>query len=229
MDQLSSIYMVIEGYKNGANLQDTIQQDIRTWIGFTQSQEELKEQAGITDTWVVLSKQTVEVDNITTERNWLYGTQSNQYALVLQFIVRGQGGQLTFTPGMFMQAELVFYSSVTPSRAIVKKQIATNSNNSFTAFNNWRQVNETETLLSMQMPIRNDRPFIIQKLKPVQYNNQWWLQDAEQQMMQLKNEQKTIWKLLSMSGGDAMDMVVIGKEDKYEPIGVWDKGEYKIL
>ena len=46
MDQLSSIYMVIEGYKNGANLQDTIQQDIRTWIGFTQSQEELKEQAG---------------------------------------------------------------------------------------------------------------------------------------------------------------------------------------
>ena len=229
MDQLSAIYLVIEGHKNSANLEDNVQQDIKTWIGFTQSQEELKEQTGITDTWLVLSKQTVEVDNITTERNWLYGTQSNHYALVLQFIVRGQGGQLTFTPGMFIQAELIFYPSVAPLRAIVKRQIATNSNNSFTAFNNWQHVSETETMLSTQMPVRSDRPFIIQQLKPVQYNNQWWLQDAEQQMMQLKNEQKTIWKLLSISGGDAMDMVVIGKEDKYEPIGVWYKNEYKIL
>lgn len=229
MDQLAAIYLVIEGYKNSANMDEAVQEDIKTLIGFTQSQEELKEQTGITDTWLVLSKQTAEVDNISTERNWLYGTQSNRYALVLQFIVRGQGGQLTFTPGMFIEAELVFYPSVVPLRAIVKRQIATNSNNNFTAFNNWQQVCETETLLSAQMPVRTDRPFIIQQLKPVQYNNQWWLQDAGQQMMQLKNEQKTIWKLLAMSGGDAMDMVVIGKEDRYEPVGVWYKGEYKIL
>ena len=45
----------------------------------------------------------------------------------------------------------------------------------------------------------------------------------------IKNEHKTIWKLLSISGGDAMDMVVIGKEDKYEPIGVWYNAGYKIL
>jgi hypothetical protein len=178
---------------------------------------------------LVLCKQTFEVDTITTERNWLYGTQSNQYALVLQFIVRGQGGQLTFTPGMFIQAELIFYPSVTPLRAIVKRQIATNAVNKFSSFTNWQQVAETETTLSSKMPVRSERPFIIQQLKPVQYNNQWWLQDAEQKMMQLKNEHKTIWKLLSLSGGEALNMVVIGKEDKYEPVGVWYNNEYKIL
>jgi SWIM zinc finger len=229
MNQTVSIYLVTEGFKNSSNISEALQQDIRTWIGFTQSQEELKEQTGITDTWLVLGKQTIEVDTITTERNWLYGTQSGQYALVLQFIVRGQGSQLTFTPGMFIQAELVFYPGLSQLRAIVKKQISTNAVNNFSAFSNWQQVAETESLLSSQMPVRSDRPFIIQRLKPVPYNNQWWLQDADQKMMAIKNEHKMIWKLLAMSGGNALDMVVIGKEDKYEPVGVWYKQEYKIL
>ena len=229
LDQLAAIYLITVGYSNSDSLDVILQQDIKTWIGFTQNQEELKAQTGITDTWLILSKQTFEVDNITTERNWLFGTTSNKYALVLQFIVRGQGGVHTFTPGMFTQAELVFYPSVAPLRAIVKRQIATNAVNSFATFHNWQEVSETETLLSSIMPVRSDRPFIIQQLKPVQYNNQWWLQDAEQKMMQLKNEYKTIWKILSLSGGDAMNMVVIGKEDKYEPVGVWYKNEYKIL
>jgi len=229
MDQLTAIYLITAGYSNSETTDVTLQQDIKTWIGFTQNQEELKVQTGTTDTWLVLSKQTTEVDNITTERNWLFGTSSSQYALVLQFIIRGQGGVHTFTPGMFIQAELVFYPSVAPLRAIVKRQIPGNVVNGFKCFNNWQQIIETETMLSSSMPVRSERPFIIQQLKPVQYNNQWWLQDEEQKMMQLKNEHKTIWKILSLSGGNALDMVVIGKEDKYEPVGVWYKNEYKIL
>jgi SWIM zinc finger len=229
MDQLAAIYLATTGYSNSESIDANLQQDIKTWIGFTQNLEELKAQTGITDTWLVLSKQIFEVDNISTERNWLYGTTSSQYALVLQFIVRGQGALLTFTPGMFIQAELVFYPSTAPLRAIVKRQIASDAVNSFAGFSNWQQVSEIETLLSSSMPVRSERPFIVQQLKPVRYNNQWWLQDADQKMMQLKNEHKSIWKILSLSGGDAMNMVVIGKEDQYEPVGVWYKNEYKIL
>lgn len=229
MNQLLSIFLITEGFKNSKNINDTLLQDIRTWIGFTQSQEELKEQTGTTDTWLVLAKQTFEVDSVTTERNWLYGTQSNQYALVLQFIVRGQGGQFTFTPGLFIQAELVFFPGVAPLRAIVKKQIASNAVNHFSAFSNWQQVADMETILSQKIPVRSERPFIVEQLKPVQYNNRWYLQDAAQKMMLLKNEHKNIWKLLALSGGEALDMVVIGKEDQYEPVGVWHKAAYKIL
>ena len=84
-------------------------------------------------------------------------------------------------------------------------------------------------MLSTQLPVRSERPFIIQQLTPVRHNEQWWLQDSEQQMMQIKNEHNTIWKLLSMSGGEAMDMVVIGRENHYEPVGAWHNNEYKIL
>lgn len=229
LDQLLSIYIVTEGYKNSGNLDAVLQQDVRTIVGFAQSQDELKEQTGVTDTWLVLAKYSTEVEHLTTERNWLYGTTTNQYALVLQFIMRGHAAQLTFSPGIFVQAELVFYPSVSPVRALVKRQITTNSKSNFTAFSNWQQVAESETALTSRFPVRADRPYIIEKLKPVQYNNQWWLQDSAQNLMQLKNECNYIWKLLSLSGGAALDMAVIGREHRYEPVGVWYNDMYTAL
>jgi hypothetical protein len=229
MDQLLRLYLIIAGFKNSEALPALLQQDLRTWIGFTQNQDELKEQSGITDTWLVLGKQTTEDDNITVERNWLYGISSNRYALVLQFIIRGQGGQLTLTPGLFVQAELVFYPSAVPLRAIVKRQMNAEKLQQYKGFINWQQVTEVETAWSSELPFRSERPFIIEQVRPVLYNQQWWLQDSNNALMNIKSGFKNIWKLLSLSGGEALNMAVVGKEKVYEPIGVWHHNEYKIL
>lgn len=229
MDQLLRLYLVTTGFKNNDTLPPLLQQDIRTWIGFTQNQDELKEQLGITDTWLVLGKQVTEDDNLTVERNWMYGINSNQYALVLQFIVRGQGAQLAFTPGLFVQAELVFYPSVLPLRAIVKTQINTEKVQQYKGFANWQQLVEAETSYSSTLPFRSERPFIIEQVRPVFYEQQWWLQDNSNAMMSIKSGFKSIWKLLSLSGGEALNMAVVGKEKAYEPVGVWYQNDYKIL
>ena len=229
MDQLLRIYMIAEGFKNSSSLDESLQQDLKTWIGFTQNQDELKEQAGTMDTWLVLGKQSSEVDAVTTEKFWLYGTKTNTYALLMQFIVRGQGVQYSFTPGMFVQAELVFFPSVSPLRALIKRQFATDAVTQFDSFTGWQKVAEAESELNSRLPFRSERPFIVKKLKPVLYDLQWWLQDEENKIMQVRNEYKNIWKLLSLSGGKPMDMAVIGREDKFEPLGVWQDNEYKIV
>jgi hypothetical protein len=228
MDQLVRIYMITEGFNHSESLPPLLQQDLRTWIGFTQNQEELKEQTGVLDTWLVLGKQSNEVDNITTEKFWLYGTGTNTYALLLQFIVRGQGVQFSFTPGMFVRAELVFFPSVLPLRALIKRQIASDAVNTFQKFDSWKQVIETENNFNSQLPFRSERPYIISGLKLLQYKGNWWLRDHEQSIMPVKSGYNT-WKLLSLSGGHAMDMVVIGKENQYEPIGTWDNENYIIV
>lgn len=229
MNQLVRLYMVAESFQHIPNLPALLQQDIRTWIGFTQNQEALKEQTGVLDTWLVMAKQSTEDDTITTERYWLYGTNSNSYALVLQFIVRGQGGQLSLMPGMFVQAELVFYPSVLPMRAIIKRQINTAAVTQFTGFNNWQQVLQEETQYNSILPFRSERPYIIQQVTPVFYNGNWWLQDAQKNNMSVRNQQRSIWKILSISGGNAIDVAVIGREDSYEPIGLWHQQVYHLL
>lgn len=230
LDQLTRIYLVLSGFTNSELLSEPLQQDIRNAIGFTQNQEALKEQTGVTDTWLVMGKQTTEEDNLTVERNWLYGINSNAYALVLQFFVRGQSiTSLPLTPGLFVEAELVYYPSVIPLRAIIKKQINATAIAAFKGFEDWGQVVEAETQYSSQVPFRNERPYIIEQLRPVQHNQQWWLQDTAHAMMPVSSGFRNIWKLLSLSGGAALNMAVVGKEKTFTPIGVWHNDAYKLL
>jgi hypothetical protein len=95
----------------------------------------------------------------------------------------------------------------------------------FSAYNNWNEVVQQETRSTAVLPTRSEQPYIIEHLVPVQHNNHWWLMDTEQNMMQVK-EHVTIWKYLSLSGGEGLRTVVLGKEKTYEPIGAWFNNEY---
>jgi hypothetical protein len=227
--QLLSIYLIAKGYQNKEGLSPHLLQDIRGWIGFTQSTEELKEQQGISDTWLVLGKQVSEEDNVTVERNWLYGINSNRYALVLQFIARGQGAQLLLSAGMYLQAEIVFYPSVVPIRALIKKQSAGTVSLPKTWLDNWKSIAEKEGASCAQMPVRSEHPYLIQQVTPVFYNDSWWLKDTNNALVSIKPNFKSIWNLLAISGGEAVDIAVVGKENHFEPIGVWHLQNYKAL
>ncbi|MCW3108949.1 MAG: zinc finger domain protein [Segetibacter sp.] len=229
IDQLLNIYLLINGYKNKGNLSPTLHQDVRTWIGFTQNQDELKEDQGITDTWLVLAKQSSEDDNLTVEKYWLHGVETGQYALILHFLFRGQGSEISLTPGMYVQAELVFFPSVSPIRAIIKRQISTSAASPKKTFAHWKQIAENETRINVEIPFNYPRPYIIKQVTPVSYQNQWWLVDENNDLMQINQGFKNIWKLLAISGGNPVDAAIIGKENLYEPIGVWDNETYKSL
>ena len=94
---------------------------------------------------------------------------------------------------------------------------------------NWNEVMEAETTVRSHLPFHNERPYIIEQLRPVQYEQQWWLQDSNNMLMRIKDGFKSTWKLLSLSGGEPLNIAVIGKEKAYEPIGLWYGNEYKIL
>ena len=229
LERLLKMYLVISGFKNIEVLDDNLKNDLRTLIGFTQNQEELKMQPGIRDHWFVLSKQTTQEDQLTTEKNWLYGVHTKQYALVLQFSFRGQIIETNFSPGTLADAELVFYTSSLPIRALVKQQYQTSLATFVPGYTNWNDVAVKETEINSVNPFVDQHPFLMDQLTLVHYNNEWWLQDDAFQIMRLQKQYNSLWTLLSISGGKALPMVVIGKEKEYTPVGVWSNNEYKIL
>lgn len=228
-DLLVRMYLLIAGFNNREQVPAALQEDIRNWIGFTQSQEELKQQTGITDTWLVLGKQTTEEDNLTVERNWLYGATTGRYALVLQFSIMGQGFTFNLLPGLFLQAQLVFYPSVQPLRAIIKQQTTSTKQPAVNGLSNWLQVAEAETVSHSILPLSTERPYIMQQLTPVSYEGRWWLADAAQQLMPMKPAFNGLYQLLAVSGGQPLNMVVLGKENEFEPLGLWSEGQYVAL
>lgn len=229
IDQLARIYLLITAYKNIALLNEDFQADIKNLIGFTQNQDELKLKEGIKDDWFVLGKQSTQEDQLTVERNWLYGINTKQYALVLQFFVRNQLPTTTLTPGIITNAEIVFFPSSSPLRALIKQQFNSREITTVEGFKNWNEVALEETRLNQSNPFINKYSFVVHQLKPVQYNNQWYLQDDEKRLMHITDGFANIWKLLSISGGKALSISITGKENYYTPLGVWHNGEYKLL
>jgi hypothetical protein len=130
---------------------------------------------------------------------------------------------------MFTNVELVFFPSASPLRAIIKQQTATTATGSFAGLDSWTTVATEETGFNSSLPFYQERPFIVSSLKPVLKENAWFLQDKEKKIMRIRDEFASTWKLLSLSGGQACTMAVIGKEETYEPLGIWINNEYKIL
>jgi hypothetical protein len=122
LNKLSRIYLATEAYKNLDSLPEDWVEEIKLQVGFTQSKDELLTQEGIRDNWQVLSRTYVEDEQLTIERNWLFGSKSGRYALLLQFFANTQVPDLNLIPGTSVDAELVFYKGINPNRALMKVQ-----------------------------------------------------------------------------------------------------------
>jgi hypothetical protein len=227
LNALLDIYLLAKGYQNKDNLSTGLQQELRNLIGFTTSQEELKSQSGLLDTWLIAGKQVTSEENVVVERNWLYGINSGKAALVLQFIVNGQGSGLYLTPGTCIEAELVYFPSVSPLRAIIKRQILSEQPATVRVQPSWNEILEADGALAATFPLRGERPYPVAALSPVRDGASWWLQDEQGNQVQVKDGFTGIWKLLAISGGNPLDMMVIGKESSYQPLGAWANGTYK--
>lgn len=229
LEKILRLYLLLKGFQHISAQDPILQEDLRSLIGFTQNQEELKTKEGIPDHWFVLAKQTSEEEQLIVERNWLYGLDSKQYALVLQFYTRNQVPALTLAAGSYYEATLVFFNATIPLRAIVKDNKTSSTKTKPEGLKNWRSAVEQQTSQNSLFPFLERFPIIIDSLKPVWIDKQWWLEDSENKIMPVSKDYPGIWKLLSLSGGAYNTLSVLADTNTYIPLGIWAENEYKIL
>jgi hypothetical protein len=228
LDQLVRIYLVLEGFSRLDSLSGALQSEIRNLVGLIQSQDEVKADAGIRDDWFVLAKQIDKEDNLTVERNWLYGIQSKRYALILQFYVKGQIAELNLVPGSSLDAEVCYFKGSSPVRALVKEQFGVKQMSAPAGFETWREIAEATSLIMNTNPFYDSFPIIIEDVMPV-YKSQLILKDKEGKGIRVSSQFSNTWKFLAMSGGQPVKIFALGNEEEFTPLGMWVKDAYKIL
>lgn len=229
LDQLIRIYLVLQGYPRLDELSNDLQDELRMLVGFTQNQEELKNQEGIRDEWFVLAKRADKEENLTTERIWLYGSQSKKYALILFFYVKGQLPELNLLPGSVIDAELVYFKGANTLRALVKQQYNIAQGKNIEGYPNWGDVLSSSGDAYSLNPWIVDTPAIIESVTPLPHGSQWILKDLKGEAVVIGKNFNQIWKLLSISAGRPVKLFVVGCEQTFEPMSAWVDNDYILL
>ena len=113
LENLGRVYLLIEGFKRLETLPAETQADIRTQIGWTKS-EELLAASSVRDRWLVLAQRVAEEDRLRVQRIWLWGSESEQAALILHFAHGNEALETSLVPGTSVDAELVFLIVLIP-------------------------------------------------------------------------------------------------------------------
>jgi hypothetical protein len=207
LDRVSRIYLLIEGFKRIDQLSIETQTDIRTLIGWTQSQDELLQTEGIHDRWRVLGQRIEQEDRLRLQRSWLHGETGNRSALLLHFAAGNQPLDASLIPGTAIDAEMVFYPGAYPLRALIKGR--TDSPFQLDRMGGFANITDAVSAYAAALarnPWIEVFPFALKSVIPIRRDGDWFVRDTDANLLQLNPLSSHHLSLLALSGGREIEL-----------------------
>jgi hypothetical protein len=156
----------------------------------------------------------------------LYGEQSQKWALLLDFSIKNQNQTLPFpaATGQSLVAELVFYPSHAPLRALLKTRDIANhfsdTTSNHPAFMSVQQALQTYAAALSKQPWLIRYPIALEEVVLVEYENSWYLTNTEQ-AIRLHLAEENAWRLLALSGGQAIKAMGEWNGETLQLCSIW--------
>jgi hypothetical protein len=221
LQRLAQLHLLLEGYKRIETLPAATQADIRTLIGFTQNQEELLKQPGLQDRWFVLGQRLTEEERLRVQATWLRGEASKRDALILHFAHATQPLDASWLTGSVIEAELIFFPSAYPLRALVKTRGAANATAPPLGTNLLQARAAYATALALN-PWLERFPFLLQNVVPLDRSGERGLvRDEENRLLPIAPYFEQHWELIALSGGQPVQLFGEYDGEQFLPLSVW--------
>ena len=110
LGELGRIKLALHAFQRIDQLEPALANDLRQWIGWTVTSEEL-EKVGekMIDNWMILGQWIDEDDKLRVQRTWCLGSESKRLALILQFAIGTAAFSIPLTPGMQQRGAMIYY------------------------------------------------------------------------------------------------------------------------
>jgi len=227
LKQLSKVYLLTEAYANIQALPEGLQADLRTLIGWNIPKEEVLSKTGLRDSWLVMAITNEEESNLRTERVWLYGLKSGRYALILNFYAGAQVSTHAFIEGGVVEAELVYYPSETPLRALFKDPFQVK--NTFIIPSIFASISDLLNTVTERLstnPFTEQIPYIFSSVRIYFEKDAWFLIDDSRKKLPLINNENECWTALSISRAEAFGCFGIYENESFNLLALWQEGKY---
>lgn len=232
LERFGQLYLLIEGFERIDTLPAEVQADLRTQIGWPITQEEVLAGEAQSDLWLVVGQRIEEEERLKVRRTWFYGLAHNRSALLLDFAHGNQPFEQTLLPGTCLEAELVFYPSAYPLRALIKtRQEAAILSKDPPGVLSLSEAIAAYSKALTSCPWVERFPVLLQGVIPIQEGTRWLLQDLQATVLPLCDrwQENQGWQLLALSGGHPLTLFGEWTGTQLLPLSVWAEGSYYVF
>lgn len=210
LQELAEIYLCLRAFRQLDRLSPGLQEDVFNYAGLFTRKEELLRQETIYDDWLVVGQvEGVDEDpNLRFRRVWLYGRSRQQFALLLDYAFGSADFPQAFVKGSLIHAEIVYYPSAYPQRAVLVSQSAP-LNAGATAlpfFPDFSAFGDALAQAIAANPWLAIFPVLFQGVIPVVDKHRWGIVDAQKNYLPLFPSESGYWSLLALSAGNPIDL-----------------------
>ena len=141
-----------------------------------------------------------EDKRLRVQRTWLWNMASERAALVLSFAAAGQSLDASPVPGTEIEAEVVFYPSAYPLRALVKPLRAARALPALPGYASLAEAGAAYAQALARVPWLARLAAPLRAVTPLRLDGAWWVRDAAGQGWPLAQHFAAPWELLALSG-----------------------------
>jgi hypothetical protein len=228
LGELGRLHLLIEGYKRFDELPLPIQADLRVVLGWWQKRDELSgQEPSVRDEWLVLGRyETQEEERLRSQRIWLRGTATQQEALILEFTYGDAPFDTLLTPGLLVDADMVFFPSNFPLRAFLQHTYGPIRKGSVMAGKPLLNNIAAYSHALAYNPWLLQFPFLLDAVFPTRLSGKWIVRDAEGLYIPVANRFQHKWSLLALSGGHPITLAGEWDGSEFLPTGVLVEGRF---
>ncbi|HRZ04952.1 MAG TPA: SWIM zinc finger family protein [Candidatus Competibacteraceae bacterium] len=227
LGQLGRMSLITEGLSRFSTLPESLQGDLRAVLGWAMDKEEvLANPQRVTDDWCVLGQVFTERDRLWERRTWLLGRTQAQPALLLDFMHGQRSFPVPLVVGTSVQAELAFYPSAYPLRALLVNppESARPLREPVPALRDFDAALAARAAALAVNPWLLAYPFAVENVIPLRRHGAWRLRDVQGAELPLNMADRDAWELLAISGGHPVAIFGEWSDNEFRALGVWADG-----
>jgi hypothetical protein len=117
--QLGRWYLAVRAWRRRESLPSSTMGDLRAVLGWSRRQDEVLAGERVADRWWVVGLSQEEDERLLSQRTWLYGEESGEVAVLLDFAAAGGALRVPHVLGSVLDVALALYPGSAPRRALL--------------------------------------------------------------------------------------------------------------
>ncbi|MFK7931871.1 MAG: SWIM zinc finger domain-containing protein [Saprospiraceae bacterium] len=220
LKELAELYLLAQGFKNLDQLPANLQTEILTTAGVNLRKQDVLNNSGVKDYWLVIGQTEGEEDNLNFRRTWLLSKQKQQFALLLDFTWGNNAFEEEWEVGQLFWGEVVYYPGNYPQRGIFKFfEKSEEPFDNFSGCVDFKDFQQRYAKIIAANPWLTTTPALLEDVIPIyNKNGELVLVDILGKQIKVKMSGRSPWTLLALSGGQPICLFGEWKNQTFIPL-----------